>query len=100
LPACWISAKLARKKSQADRKGLQPDFPEGQAEPPVVPYIAYKTYIEGSAPEVAANAMLCPIHQTNFLLDQQLRQLEKKFLEKGRFTEKLYRTRQKARSRS
>jgi restriction system protein len=63
-------------------------------------YSTYKTYIEGASPEVAANAMLCLIHQTNFLLDQQLRQLEKKFLEQGGFTEKLYRTRVKARSRS
>ena len=63
-------------------------------------YMTYKTYVEGSSPEVAANAMLCLIHQTNFLLDQQLRQLEKKFLEQGGFTEKLYRTRVKARSRS
>jgi restriction system protein len=63
-------------------------------------YITYRTYIEGSSPEVAANAMLCLIHQTNFLLDQQLRQLEKKFLEEGGFTEKLYRTRLRARGRS
>jgi len=63
-------------------------------------YMTYRTYIEGSSPEVAANAMLCLIHQTNFLLDQQLRQLEKKFLEQGGFTEKLYRTRLRARSRS
>jgi len=63
-------------------------------------YMTYKTYIEGSSPEVAANAMLCLIHQTNFLLDQQLRQLEKKFLDQGGFTEKLYRTRLRARGRS
>jgi restriction system protein len=63
-------------------------------------YTTYKTYIEGSSPEIAANAMLCLIHQTNFLLDQQLRQLEKKFLEQGGFTEKLYRTRVRARGRS
>jgi restriction system protein len=63
-------------------------------------YMTYKTYIEDASPEVAANTMLCLIHQTNFLLDQQLRQLEKQFLEQGGFTEKLYRTRLKARSRS
>ena len=63
-------------------------------------YSTYRTYIEGASPEVAANTMLCLIHQTNFLLDQQLRQLEKKFLEQGGFTERLYRTRLKARSRS
>ena len=62
-------------------------------------YMTYKTYIEGSPPEVAANALICLIHQTNFLLDQQLRQLEKQFLDQGGFTEKLYRARQNARRR-
>jgi len=37
-------------------------------------YLTYKPYIEG-APEVAANALICLIHQTNYLLDQQLRAL-------------------------
>lgn len=56
-------------------------------------YTTYKTYIEASPPEVAANAAICVIHQTNFLLDQQLRVLEKAFLNEGGFTEKLYRVR-------
>ena len=62
-------------------------------------YTTYKPYLEGAPPEVAANTLLCLIHQTNFLLDQQLRQLENQFLKQGGFTEKLYRTRQKARRR-
>ena len=63
-------------------------------------YRTYKTYVEGASPEIAANALICLIHQSNYLLDQQLRQLEKQFLEQGGFTEKLYRTRQSARRRS
>ena len=62
-------------------------------------YTTYRTYIEGAPPEVAANALICLIHQSNYLLDQQLRQLEKQFLEQGGFTEKLYRARQNARRR-
>lgn len=62
-------------------------------------YATYKTYIENAPPEVAANTMICLIHQTNFLLDQQLRALEKEFLEEGGFTERLYRTRTQARSK-
>jgi four helix bundle suffix protein len=62
-------------------------------------YMTYKTYVEGSPPELAANALICLIHQTNFLLDQQLRQLEKQFLEQGGFTEKLYRARQSSKRR-
>ena len=61
--------------------------------------MTYKPYIEGAPPGVAANTLLCLIHQTNFLLDQQLRQLEKQFLEQGGFTEKLYHTRLNARKK-
>ena len=62
-------------------------------------YETYKTYIEQSSPEVAANTLICLIHQANYLLDQQLRQLEKQFLEEGGFTEKLYQARIQARSK-
>jgi len=61
-------------------------------------YTTYMTYIEDSPPEVAANTLVCLIHQTNYLLDQLLRQLEQQFLKDGGFTEKLYRTRSSARN--
>jgi restriction system protein len=62
-------------------------------------YSTYKTYLETSPPEVAANAAICLIHQTNYLLDQQLRSLEKEFLKEGGFTEKLYRVRSQTRKK-
>ena len=62
-------------------------------------YKTYKTYVE-SSPEIAANTLICVIHQTNYLLDQQLRTLEKEFLKEGGFTERLYRTRIQTRNRS
>jgi four helix bundle suffix protein len=60
-------------------------------------YKTYKAYLEDSPPEIAANTMICLIHQTNYLLDQQLRALEKEFLKEGGFTEKLYRVRSQMR---
>jgi four helix bundle suffix protein len=57
--------------------------------------MTYRPYIEQAPPEVAANTIICLIHQTNYLLDQQLRQLEKAFLAEGGFTERLYRERKK-----
>jgi len=60
-------------------------------------YKTYRAYIEESPPEVAANTLICLINQTNYLLDQQLRQLEQQFLQEGGFTEKLYRVRSQAR---
>lgn len=63
-------------------------------------YKTYKTYVEASPPEVAANTMICLIHQANYLLDQQLRALEQEFLKEGGFTERLYRTRSQYRDGS
>lgn len=60
-------------------------------------YKTYKTYVETSPPEVAANALVCLIHQANYLLDRQMRQLEKQFAEEGGFTERLYRERTRLR---
>src|SRR5439155_9362395 len=36
-------------------------------------YESYRTYLETRPPEVVANIIVCLIHQTNYLLDQQLR---------------------------
>ena len=60
-------------------------------------YLTYKTYVEASPPEVAANTLICLIHQTNYLLDQQLKALERDFLKNGGFTERLYRMRSERR---
>lgn len=60
-------------------------------------YSTYQSYIEQGPPEVAANTLVCLIHQTNYLLDQQLRQLEQAFLKDGGFTERLYQARSRSR---
>lgn len=58
-----------------------------------------RTYIETRPPEVVANILICLIHQTNYLLDQQLRQLEKAFLEEGGLRERMTRARLSARAK-
>lgn len=60
-------------------------------------YETYRAYL--TDPEKAANAAICLIHQANFLLDQQLRALERQFLKEGGFTERLYTLRQRRRNR-
>jgi four helix bundle suffix protein len=62
-------------------------------------YKTYKTYIENGPEDVAANTVISVIHQTNYLLNQQLRTLEKDFLNEGGFTERLYRVRTEARKK-
>jgi len=60
-------------------------------------YSTYKSYIENPSSEIAANAAICVIHQANYLLDRQLKALEKEFVKEGGFTERLYRVRSQAR---
>jgi len=54
-------------------------------------YTTYMIYISNH--EIAANVATCLIHQTNFLLDQQLKVLSDAFVANGGFTERLYRSR-------
>lgn len=90
------------------QKGFQQwgkEYPEAQkirklAYSPNRSYMTYKTYFEASSPELAANTAICLIHQANYLLDRQLRALEKEFLEKGGFTERLYHARKNSRDRN
>ena len=56
-------------------------------------YETYRTYIETRPAEIVANIIVCLIHQTNYLLDQQLRQLEQAFLSEGGLRERMTRAR-------
>ena len=60
----------------------------------------YREFFETRPPEIAANIAICLIHQTNYLLDQQLRRLEKDFLEQGGLRERMTRARLQSRNRS
>lgn len=59
----------------------------------------YRTYIETRPAPVVANILICLIHQANYLLDQQLRQLERAFLKEGGLRERMTRARLAARSK-
>lgn len=49
----------------------------------------YLPWLEHENAFVRANALICLIHQTNYLLDQQIEALEKKFVEEGGYSETL-----------
>jgi four helix bundle suffix protein len=56
-------------------------------------YETYRTYLDTRPPEVVANIIICLIHQTNYLLDRQLRALERAFVEAGGLRERMTRAR-------
>ena len=53
----------------------------------------YREFVETRPPEVIANIAICLIHQANFLIDRQLKTLEKEFIEQGGLRERMTRAR-------
>jgi restriction system protein len=49
----------------------------------------YAPWLEHDSPEVRANAIICLIHQANYLLDRQIAALEAAFVEEGGYSEQL-----------
>jgi len=49
----------------------------------------YSHWLEHSDSAVVANAMICLIHQANYLLDRQIHGLERQFVEEGGYSERL-----------
>ncbi|GAB4220254.1 MAG: hypothetical protein Kow001_01340 [Acidobacteriota bacterium] len=83
-------------QAQAVRSLAQrPSTPPGTPGPfgPYTPWLAHEE------PAVVANAMICLIHQTNYLLDRQIAALERDFIQRGGYSERLAaaRTAQRAR---
>jgi four helix bundle suffix protein len=61
-------------------------------------YEDYREFVETRPAEVVANIVLCLIHQANFLLDGQIRRLEKDFLQSGGLRERMTRARLRSRN--
>lgn len=62
-----------------------------------ISYESYRDFIDTRPAEVIANIAICLIHQANYLLDQQLKRLEKDFLKDGGLRERMTRARLQAR---
>jgi four helix bundle suffix protein len=62
-------------------------------------YELFRDFIETRPGDVVANIAISLIHQTNYLLDQQIRRLEKDFLKEGGLRERMTRARLDARGR-
>ena len=56
-------------------------------------YELYREFVETRPAEVTANIAICLLHQANFLIDQQLKTLEREFVEKGGLRERMTRIR-------
>ena len=59
----------------------------------------YARWLEHDDPEIVANALICLIHQANYLLDRQIDALERAFVSEGGYSERLAAERIRERSR-
>ena len=59
----------------------------------------YKSFLETRAADTVANIIICLINQANYLLDRQVRRLEKDFLSEGGLRERMSRARIQSRKR-
>lgn len=63
-------------------------------------YTVFKSLVEEGNPETSANAIICLIHQANYLLDRQIRSLEAAFIKEGGLRERMTRARLNERNKS
>ena len=63
-------------------------------------YQTFRKAVENEDPEIRANAIIGLIRVTNYLIDQQIRRLEKDFLENGGLRERMYHARVKSRKKT
>jgi restriction system protein len=59
----------------------------------------YSPWLDHDDPAIRANALICLIHQANYLLDQQIAALEAQFIGEGGYSELLAKARLEERSR-
>jgi four helix bundle suffix protein len=75
--------KSSKEALYARRLGRKPDES----------FETYRPFFEDRPPATLANIAICLIHQANYLLDRQIRRLEKDFIAKGGLRERMTRAR-------
>lgn len=93
----YLRVRKLRKWEKDDKEAL---YVRRLGRKPNLSYEDFRKFVETRTDEVVANIALCLIHQSNYLLDQLKRRLEKDFLEHGGLRERMTRARLQARNKS
>ena len=89
-------ALAMRERLRHDRAANLPPAP--QAKVRLTGLAGLTEFVAKADPEIAANAMICAIHQAVYLLKRQIESQGRQFMKEGGFTENMYRQRQMKRS--
>jgi four helix bundle suffix protein len=79
---------LAHASNRANENATNPTNPSDQPAQAVA-FGSYAAWLCHQDPAIVANAMICLIHQANYLLDHQITALEREFVQDGGYTERL-----------
>ena len=82
-----------RDHPQWDKNSKEALYVRNLGKQPDETFETYRAFLETRPAEVLVNIAICLIHQANYLLDQQVRRLEKDFVEKGGVRERMTRAR-------
>ena len=82
-----------------DKASKEAQFVRRRARQAPVTFESWREFVETRPAEIVANIAICLIHQTNYLLDQQLRRLERDFVQEGGLRERMTRARLQQRNR-
>ncbi len=100
------AGKIAPPEEKQGTEGTPAAPPEAAPPSPLshsshvaVTFATFRPFFSSRPPEVLANIVICLIHQTNYLLDQQLKRLERDFVAQGGLRERMTRARLAERSR-
>jgi four helix bundle suffix protein len=90
----------ARDLHMWDKDSKEAKYVRKSGRKPRQTYEDYRQFCETRPPEIVANIALCLVHQTNYLLDQQIRRLEQDFIKEGGLRERMTRVRLQYRNES
>jgi restriction system protein len=87
----WAKDDAEAKEVREVGKGLptDPTDPTDPTRADAARRAVYAPWLDHGAPAVVANAVICLIHQANFLLDRQIAELETSFVQEGGYSEQL-----------
>jgi four helix bundle suffix protein len=83
-----------------DKNSKEARFVRGRGDGLEESYETYRDFIETRDAGVVANIAICLVHQANYLLNQQIRRLEKDFVKEGGLRERMTRVRLEQRRRT
>lgn len=93
LPQWTKDAPEAREVREIGRRRSGQSDPLDRSDPTAsddrAHWALYAPWLEHKDPGIVANALICLIHQANYLLDQQIVALERSIIEKGGYREQL-----------